>query len=107
MILPSLFSALVQVFQLPSILLFDFELAIFTLLEQSVGASRTCRLVLEFTVVEIRCPPLFNGLVYRIDLDAADCAPHRVPPSSKRILWKNAFHAKKNACFASKNGKEY
>jgi len=64
MILPSLFSTFIQVFQFPSELLFDFQLTIFTLLEQSLGASQTRHLVLGLPVVEIRGPSLFNGFIY-------------------------------------------
>jgi len=41
----------------PSSLLFDFQPALLTLLEQSVGASRTCHIVLGFAVVELGVQP--------------------------------------------------
>ena len=63
--------------------------------------------MLGLTVVKIRNPAFFDGLIYRIDSDTADRTPHREPPSSKRILWKNPSHAKKKSFFSSKNGKEY
>ncbi len=53
---PSPFFSFGQVFQLPSELLFDLHFAVFTLLEQRMGASRARHLVLGFVVVEMRRP---------------------------------------------------
>jgi hypothetical protein len=71
MILPSVISTFVRVFQLAARFLFDFHLAVFTLFEESVGASRTGHLVLGFTVIA------FGNASKAVDKDSPMNQPNR------------------------------
>jgi hypothetical protein len=72
MILPSLTFTLIQVFQLRPEFIFDLHLPILTRLEKGFYAVRTGAVALDFAIIEIGSPSLFNGFINRIDSDAAD-----------------------------------
>jgi hypothetical protein len=88
-------SLIVKIGQLPSIQLFHLHLAIFSFLEENVGASWTSYLVLLVALTEIWYPALINSSIDGDYSNATDGTLHGKAPVWIMILLIKELKAKK------------